>query len=99
MATDGCTAIIAYEVNGEDADKFLNAWKTAQVYLKKQKGHLSTTLHRSASANPDFRFVNVSAWASADAFRSATQSSAFREASSRLEAYPVHASVYDIVKA
>ncbi len=98
MATDECTAIIAYEVNGEDADKFLNAWNKAQAHLNKQEGHLSTHLHRSASANPDFRFVNVSAWASADAFRSATQSSAFREASSLLEAYPIHASVYEVVK-
>jgi len=90
---------VAYEVNGEDTDKFLNAWKKAQAHLKKQKGHVSTSLHKSASANPDFRFVNVASWASADAFRSATQSSAFREASSLLEAYPIHASVYEVVKA
>jgi len=98
MAATTCTAIVAYEVNGEDADKFMNAWKKAQAYLKKQKGHVSTTLHQSASANPDFRFVNVATWASADAFRSATQSSAFREASGLLEAYPIHAAVYDVVK-
>jgi len=98
MAAAACTAIIAYEVNAEDSDKFLNAWQKAQVHLKKQEGHVSTTLHRSASANPDFRFVNVACWASADAFRSATQSAAFREASALLEAYPIHATVYDIVK-
>ncbi len=99
MVAGACTAIIAYEVNVDDSDRFLNAWKKAQAYLKKQKGHVSTTLHRSASANPDFRFVNVAAWASADAFRSATQSAGFREASALLEAYPIHASVYDVVKA
>jgi heme-degrading monooxygenase HmoA len=98
MAEEDCTAIVAYEVNGEDADKFLNAWKKAQDHLQAQDGHLNTTLHQSASANPDFRFVSVACWESADAFRSATQSSAFREASGLLEAYPIHASVYEVTE-
>jgi len=98
MAGDTCTTIVAYEVNGEDCDKFLNAWKEADAHLQKQKGHVSTTLHKSASANPDFRFVNVSCWDSADDFRAATQSEEFREASAKLEAYPVHASVYEVVE-
>ncbi|MGI9080382.1 MAG: antibiotic biosynthesis monooxygenase family protein [Acidimicrobiales bacterium] len=98
MAEDSCTTIVAYEVNGEDCDKFLNAWKEANDYLKNQKGHTSTTLHQSASANPDFRFVNVSCWDSAEAFRLATQSEDFREASAKLEAYPIHASVYEVVE-
>lgn len=97
MAEDACTAIVAYEVNGEDCDKFLNAWKEANDHLQNQQGHISTTLHQSASANPDFRFVNVSCWDSAEAFRSATQSEDFREASAKLEAYPIHASVYEVV--
>jgi len=61
-------------------------------------GHVSTTLHQSASANPDFRFVNVSCWDSADDFRAATQSEAFREASAQLEAHPIHAAVYDTIE-
>jgi len=93
----GCTAIVSYEVNAEDMDAFLEAWRLANAHLKKQPGHVSTALHRAVSANPPFRFVNVAKWKSADDFRKATQSPAFQEASGRLGAYPLFASVYEAV--
>lgn len=98
MADDQCTAIVAYEVAYEDSDRFLDSWEKANAYLRKQPGFVSTTLHQAASASPDFRFVNISRWESDDAFRSATQSQGFREASGRLLPFPVHASVYEIVR-
>lgn len=98
MADEQCTAIVAYEVSAEDCERFLDSWTRANQFLKKQPGLLSTTLHKAASAQPDFRFVNVSCWESADAFRAATQSQGFRDASGRLEAFPMHASVYEVVK-
>ncbi len=98
MADAQCTAIVAYEVHAEDADKFLKAWEKANDFLKEQPGYLNTALHQAASANPDFRFVNVGCWESADAFREATQSAEFREAAGSLEAYPIHASVYEVVR-
>lgn len=98
MADEQCTAIVAYEVGAEDVDKFLNAWGKANDHLKEQGGYVDTALHQAASANPDFRFVNISHWTSADAFRAATQSVAFKEASGSLEAYPIHAAVYDVVR-
>jgi heme-degrading monooxygenase HmoA len=90
-----CTAIVSYKVGAEDADAFLEAWHKANDHLKKQPGHVSTTLHRAVSANPSFRFVNVARWKSADAFRQATQTPDFQAASGRLEAYPIFASVYE----
>jgi heme-degrading monooxygenase HmoA len=98
MAAKQCTAIVAYEVSAEDADRFLDSWTKANKFLEGQPGLKSTTLHRAASANPDFRFVNVSRWESADAFRKATQSQGFRDASGRLETFPIHASVYEVVE-
>lgn len=98
MAEDQCTAIVTYEVQGEDCDKFLNAWDKANDYLRQQPGFMKTTLHQSTSANPDFRFVAISCWETDDDFRNATQSIGFREASGSLEAYPVHASVYEPVR-
>jgi heme-degrading monooxygenase HmoA len=41
--------------------------------------------------------VNVSCWESDEAFRNATQTSDFRDAAGALEAYPIHASVYEVV--
>ena len=93
-----CTAIVAYEVHHEDAERFLDSWDKANEFLKKQKGFVSNALHQAVSAAPDFRFVNISTWESADAFRAATQSEKFREASGRLEPFPVHASVYELIR-
>lgn len=98
MTDAQCTAIVTYEVKAEDCDKFLNAWDRANDYLREQPGFVTTALHKAESANPDFRFVNIGCWESADHFRDATQSSGFRKAAGQLEAYPIHASVYEIVR-
>lgn len=98
MADDQCTAIVAYEVRAEDIGKFLNAWEKANDFLKVQAGYISSELHEAASANPDFRFVNIGRWQCADDFRVATQSTRFREASGLLDAYPIHAAVYGVVR-
>lgn len=92
-----CTVIVSYEVAHEDADRFLDSWEKANEFLREQPGFVSTALHRAVSANPDFRFVNVSCWESDDAFRAATQSQDFRDASGRLSPFPIHASAYEIV--
>jgi heme oxygenase (mycobilin-producing) len=93
-----CTVIVSYEVAHEDRDRFLDSWDKANAFLKKQPGLVSTALHQAVSANPDFRFVNVSCWESADAFRKATQSPHFKEASGRLEPFPIHASAYEVIR-
>lgn len=98
MADEECIAIVAYEVMNEDREKFLDAWEHANAHLKSQSGFVSTALHQAASANPDFRFVNIGRWKSADDFRRATQSNGFQEASGALAAYPIHASVYEVVR-
>ncbi len=98
MADEPCTAIVAYEVSAEDSERFLDSWDRANQFLKDQPGLLSQTLHKASSAAPDFRFVNVSCWESADHFRAATQSQAFRDAAARLEAFPIHASVYEVIR-
>jgi heme-degrading monooxygenase HmoA len=98
MATKQCIVVVAYEVTHEDSKRFLDSWEKAIAFLKKQPGFVSTALHQAISANPDFRFVNVSHWESDDAFRAATQSPDFRAASGRLETFPVHASAYEVVR-
>jgi len=97
-ASKPCTVIVSYKVNAEDVDNFMNAWDRANSFLKKQSGHVSTSLHKAMSANPYFRFVNVAKWKTVEDFRKATQSTAYQEASGWLEAYPVYASAYDTVR-
>jgi heme-degrading monooxygenase HmoA len=100
MDEDGkeVTVIVAYEVAHEDSERFLDSWEKANACLQNQKGLTSTALHRAVSANPDFRFVNISTWSSADAFRKATQSQEFRDASGRLDAFTMHASAYEVAR-
>ncbi len=98
MAEDQCTVIVAYEVAHADSERFLDSWEKANDFLRKQPGFVSNALHRAVSANPDFRFVNVSCWENDDAFRSATQSHDFQEISGRLAPFPVHAAVYELVR-
>ena len=98
MADEPCTVIVAYEVAHEDSERFLDSWEKANAPLKDQPGFLSTALHRAVSANPDFRFVNVSCWESADAFRAATCSQEFQAASARLQPFPLHASAYEVIR-
>lgn len=98
MAHEQCTVIVAYEVAHEDAERFLDSWKKANASLSEQPGFVSNILHRAVSANPDFRFVNVSSWEDDDAFRAATRSKDFQEASGRLAPFPIHASAYEVVE-
>ena len=71
MAKDECTVIVAYQVAHEDCERFLDSWEKANGFLRDQPGFVGTALHRAVSANPDFRFVNVSRWEDEDAFRAA----------------------------
>ena len=98
MGEGECTAIVAYRVNAEDVDRFLDAWDQANDYLSEQPGFVSNALHRAVSAAPEFRFVNIARWEDEDSFRAATRSSAFAEASGRLAAYDLYAAVYEAVR-
>jgi heme-degrading monooxygenase HmoA len=98
MANKQCTVIVSYEVAHEDAPRFLDSWEKANGFLKGQPGFVSNALHRAVSANPDFRFVNVSSWEDEDAFRSAIQNEDFQKASGRLVPFPIHAAAYELVK-
>jgi heme-degrading monooxygenase HmoA len=93
-----CIVIVAYEVAHEDRDRFLDSWERANATLKEQRGFVSAALHQAVSANPEFRFVNIGRWENADAFRAATQHPDYLQAAARLGAFPVHASVYEVLK-
>ena len=97
MAEKKCTAIVAYEVSHEDRERFLDSWKRANDFLRKQPGFESTALHQASSANPDFRFVNIAYWKDEDAFRNAIQSPDYQSARARLDAFPVHGAFYEVV--
>ena len=86
------TLINLFEVEPDQDERFIAGWQAAREQLSRRPGYLDTTLHRALNDDVDFRFVNVSHWASADAFQAAITDPAFR-ATARLP-YPAHPALY-----
>jgi heme oxygenase (mycobilin-producing) len=89
------TLINPFEVpTGQDVE-FIAGWERANDHLSKQPGYLSTSLHRNVGPDPDFRFVNVARWASAEAFTAAITAPEFRAAAH--VPYPAHPALYTAI--
>jgi heme-degrading monooxygenase HmoA len=60
-----------FEVPPENEAEFLSGWETARDFMQRQKGYVSTRLHRSLDPTARFRFINVAEWESAADFQAA----------------------------
>jgi heme-degrading monooxygenase HmoA len=89
------TLINPFEVPAGQDDTFIAGWQQANDYLSKRPGYLATSLHRSVGPDPDFRFVNVAHWASAEAFTAAITAPEFRAAAEIR--YPAHPALYTAI--
>jgi heme oxygenase (mycobilin-producing) len=89
------TLINPFEVSAGEAEQFIAGWERANAHLSKQPGYLSTSLHRSVGLDPDFRFVNVARWASAEAFTAAITDPGFQAAAQ--VPYPAHPALYTAI--
>jgi hypothetical protein len=69
-----------FEVPAGEDEAFVAAWPKARDVLSAAPGYLRTALHQSLGPDPDFRFVNVGRYASAEAFRAAVGDPRFRTA-------------------
>ena len=94
MQPEPVVLINAFEVPAGEDEAFLRGWERARDFLSTQEGYLSSNLHRSISADADFRFVNVAHWQSAEAFRAATARPEFKNAA---VPFRFHASLYETV--
>jgi heme-degrading monooxygenase HmoA len=70
---DGPVVLInAFNVPPEDAHRFIAVWTDDAAFMKRQRGFISTQLHRGTAGSSTF--VNVAIWESArelgEAFRS-----------------------------
>jgi heme-degrading monooxygenase HmoA len=72
----------------EDADRLLATWAADAVVMKGQPGFISTQLHRGIAGSGVF--LNYAVWQSAEHFRAAFATPAFR---ARLADYPEGATV------
>jgi heme oxygenase (mycobilin-producing) len=89
------TLINPFEVPPGQDDAFIAGWGRANDLLSQRPGYLATSLHRSVGPDPDFRFINVAHWASAEAFTAAITAPAFRAAAK--VPYPAHPALYTAV--
>jgi heme oxygenase (mycobilin-producing) len=60
-----------FEVPPEKEEEFLKGWGAARDFMQRQKGYISTRLHRSLDPTARFRFINLAEWESAADFQAA----------------------------
>jgi len=54
--------INAFEVPAGKDGEFLQGWEATRDFMQRQKGYVSTRLHRSLNPDARFRFINVAEW-------------------------------------
>lgn len=72
-----------FTLDPADEQAFLETWKEDAVFMKEQKGFVSTELHRAIGDSPTY--FNYAVWESTDDFRAAFTNPEFR---AKLSAYP-----------
>jgi heme-degrading monooxygenase HmoA len=98
MPSEPLVLINAFEAPPDEDDEFIRGWEAARDYLQTQPGYVDTALHRSASPDADFRFVNVGRWRSVDDVQAATQSPAFGDVMQQLGRYCPQPGLYQVVR-
>jgi len=90
--------INAFEVPGDEAERFIAAWEKTRDYLAAQSGYVDTALHQAVTPGADFQFVNVARWRTAQDFQAAIQSPGFRESAAGMAGYRPHPALYQVVR-
>ncbi len=90
--------INAFEVPPEEAEQFIAAWEKTRDYLKSQPGYIDTALHQAVAPGADFQFVNIAHWRTAEELLAATQSPGFLQSAVGLAGYPLHPSLYRVIR-
>ena len=67
-----------FEMDLENADRFIDSWSAAAEYMKRQPGFIRTRLHRALAPNARFGFINVAEWESPQHFMNAVQTPEFQ---------------------
>src|SRR5271165_2484298 len=72
-----------FTLDKADEQTFLKAWQDDAVFMKRQRGFISTQLHRAIGDSPTY--LNYAVWESTADFRTAFTHPEFR---AKLSAYP-----------
>jgi heme-degrading monooxygenase HmoA len=82
-----------YEVPPAEDEAFIAEWTSVRNLVKGRPGYVGSHLNRSIDDDAEFRFVNVSPWASVSAFTAAVTDPAFAQAA-RTIYHRAHPSLY-----
>jgi heme-degrading monooxygenase HmoA len=93
------TLINSFVVPEGRDEAFLELWHETSEYFRAQPGFVSLRLHRAASADAHYRFVNIARWASAADYLAPHQKDEFRRLVTKeawLE-FPSSPTLYEVV--
>lgn len=65
------TLVNCFEVPAGREDEFFTLWQEVNAYMRNKPGYLGHKLHKAASPDASFRFVNVAQWSSTGHFHAA----------------------------
>lgn len=86
-----------FEVPEGKDEEFLAGWEAAKEYMERQKGYVSTRLHRSVDPKARFRFINVAEWESPQDFIAALNNPEFVAIRNAVP-FPHYPSVYEVIR-
>ena len=85
IALDAASVVLVniFTLDKADEQTFLQAWQVDADFMKRQRGFISTQLHRAIGESPTY--LNYAVWESTADFRAAFTHPEFR---AKLSAYP-----------
>jgi len=94
------TFINLFEVPAGRDEAFRLLWEQVNAYMRAQPGYLSHRLHRALGDGARYRYVNMAAWESADAWQAA-HDEGFRTLVSQPQwrEFPSTPALYEVVHA
>src|SRR6266567_1116737 len=98
MSTNANVVLVnAFEVPSDRDRDFVSRWERARDFLERRDGYVDTALHRSPAPDAEFRFVNIAAWPSEEAFQAAIDDSGFLKVTAEFPGH-AHPSLYEVIR-
>lgn len=86
-----------FEVPEGQEEEVILYWEKCAAVLKKQKGFISTKLHRAMMPHARFLLINIAEWETQADFFAAIQSEAF-QAVAKTSNVPNYPALYEVIR-
>ncbi|MGF6147476.1 Antibiotic biosynthesis monooxygenase [Kingella potus] len=92
------TLINVFEVPKGSEEAAIQSWEKSRDFLARQKGYISTKLHRAIRPDGRFQLVNVAQWASPEEFQAATEKMRRELPDTMPQGTVFHPGLYNVVR-